>query len=347
MDSWLVVLGFVVGAAVGSFLNMLIYRLPRRISFVNPAHSICPTCNHTLKSVDLIPILSWLSTKGKCRYCHEPVSSRYFWVEVITGVLFAAVWWNKAIDPLFPDWVGMWAQWTMIACLVAVIFIDWELYIIPDELNAALLVVAIAYHAATGSLGTALTGALLGWGLLWGIAFFGRIAFGKDAMGDGDVKMMRGVGAFLGPLLLGANLAIAVLLGIIGGVLGIILAKKLESPSSSESSENADASVMTPTPIGFIVLSGAWYLFCLDIVSLAVPALNRWISTKIPQEIVEEEENWKPSLTTIPFGPYLAAGAIICMIGGGPIEGAIRNYWEHATGSASDSSATSPAQTRS
>jgi leader peptidase (prepilin peptidase)/N-methyltransferase len=151
----------------------------------------------------------------------------------------------------------------------------------------------------------------------------------------------------LGPLLLGANLAIAVLLGIIGGVLGIILAKKLESPSSSESSENADASVMTPTPIGFIVLSGAWYLFCLDIVSLAVPALNRWISTKIPQEIVEEEENWKPSLTTIPFGPYLAAGAIICMIGGGPIEGAIRNYWEHATGSASDSSATSPAQTRS
>ena len=347
MDSWLVVLGFVVGAAVGSFLNMLIYRLPRRISFVNPAHSICPTCKHTLKTPDLIPILSWLSTRGKCRYCHEPVSSRYFWVEVLTGLLFAAVWWNTAIVPLFPDWVGMWAQWTMIACLVAVIYIDWELYIIPDELNAALLVVAVAYHAATGSLQTALVGALLGWGLLWGIAFFGRIAFGKDAMGDGDVKMMRGVGAFLGPLLLVANLGIAVILGIIGGVLGIILSKRIASSPESTEGDGAEQVLPTPTPIGFILLSGVWYLLCLDIISLFIPALNRWISGKIPQEMIEEEENWKPSLTTIPFGPYLAAGAILCMIGSAPIEGAIRNYWEHATGASTDPAAASTAQPRS
>ena len=328
MPAWMVILGFIVGAAVGSFLNMLIYRLPRGISFVDPAHSICPKCKHVLKTPDLIPILSWLSTKGRCRYCCEPVSSRYLWVEVITGTLFAAVWWNTAIVPLFPDWTTMWAQWLMIAALVAVIYIDWELYIIPDELNAALLVIGVGYHALTGSLGIALAGALLGWGLLWGIAFFGRIAFGKDAMGDGDIKMMRGVGAFIGPALLGANLAIAVVLGIVGGVLGMVLAKKATAPEP----ETTESTPPAPTPVSFVLLAGIWYLLCLDIVGIFVPAVRKWIESKLPQEMMEEEENWTPSLTTIPFGPYLAAGAIACMIGGSAIQAGMQSYWEHATG---------------
>jgi len=346
--SWTVVLGFVIGATIGSFLNMAIYRLPRGLSFINPSRSFCPKCEHSLDGKDLWPLLSWLSTRGRCRYCKEPVSSRYFWVELLTGLLFSGIWWTTLVAADRPIQFAFYAL--MAACLVMVIFIDAELYIIPDELNAAIFVVAIAYHALNESLSTALWGALLGWGLLWGIAFLGRVGFGKDAMGDGDIKMMRGVGALLGPGLLVANLAIAVVLGIIGGVVGIALSKRqADAPAAAQHDQahtvvvaqgaEADAAVTAeeaplppPTPIPIVLLSGAWYLFCLDIVALFVKPLERWVVSKLPQEVVEDEENWEPSLTTIPFGPYLAAGALVCMLFARPIEAGLRSYMEGVTG---------------
>lgn len=331
-------MGFLLGAVVGSFLNMVIYRLPRGLSFVEPKSSFCPKCNHPLGVVDLFPLLSWLSTKGKCRYCHEPVAARYFVVELITGGLFAAIWW-QAFCQTFQPQVGMAVfYWLMSASLVAVIFIDWELYIIPDELNATLLVIGVGYHAWNHSLPTALKGALLGWGLLWGIALLGRVAFGKDAMGDGDIKMMRGVGALLGPTLLLANLGIAVVLGIIGGVAGLLLASQAEKAKAksgeAEAKPEEPESLPEPLPVSFVMLAGVWYLLCLDIVGLIVPPLNRWVESRLPAEVVEEDENWAPSVTTIPFGPYLAAGALICMLFAQPIENGIAGWWKRSTGTA-------------
>jgi leader peptidase (prepilin peptidase) / N-methyltransferase len=323
-------MALVIGAAVGSFLNMLIWRLPRGLSFVDPAKSFCPKCKHSLGPSDLLPLLSWLLGRGRCRYCKEPIAVRYFLVELLTGTLFALLWWQYLIVGYEP--VRMTFFMAATAALIAIIFIDWELYIIPDEINAFLLFLGIGLHWYLGSLPTAVIGAFWGWAILWGIAFFGRVAFGKDAMGDGDIKMMRGVGAIIGPTLLVANMGIAVLAGLIGGLVGIALesAKRKSAPPETEE----EPFIATPTPIYLVLLSGVWYLLLLDIVSLFVKPLDRWIASKIPQEILEEDENWQPSFTQIPFGPYLAFGTIICMLFAGPIEQVLVEYWVDATGGA-------------
>lgn len=374
--SWSWVLGFIIGAAMGSFLNMVIWRLPRGISFVNPSRSYCPKCKHPLGSIDLIPLLSWLSTGGKCRYCKAPVASRYFWVEVLTGSLFAAVWWRYLIVGEDPLRAGFYMA--AVALLVAIIFIDAELFIIPDEINALLLVVGITLATMQGTLMTAIWGALLGWGLLFGIQLLGRLAFGKDAMGDGDIKMMRGVGALLGPALVVADVGIAVVLGLVGGLAGIALSKRKQPepvaavtsgqassvPSAGEphgggatevnldpsaplyaASPAADSAATPettpvlaaeaeymPTPVPLVLFAGVYYLLCLDIVALFVKPLERWAMSLYPpgffqEEKVGAEDDWKPSATTIPFGPYLAAGALVCLLFAAAIQKGMSDYF--------------------
>jgi leader peptidase (prepilin peptidase)/N-methyltransferase len=319
VPSWSWVIGLMLGATIGSFLNVVIYRLPRGISLSDPPKSFCPTCKHSLGFADLFPLFSWLFSRGKCRHCGEPVSSRYFWVELLNGSLFAIIWWQYLIVDLNPLRAGFYALTS--AALVAVIFIDWELYIIPDELNAFLLIFGVAYHAFDKSIMIALWGALLGWGLLWGIAMFGRVLFGKDAMGHGDIKMMRGVGALLGGQLLAANLAIAVVAGLVIGLamLGIASRQKQEEAPAEDEEE------YVPESIGSLLLHGAWYLLCLDIVGILVPSIYKWIGENPSEEHIEDDD-WKPSLTTIPFGPYLAIGAIICMLFANPINKGISDY---------------------
>jgi leader peptidase (prepilin peptidase)/N-methyltransferase len=220
--------------------------------------------------------------------------------------------------------------------LVAVIFIDWELYIIPDELNAYLLIVAVAFRLIDHSLLEGLKGGLLGWGLLWGIAVLGRIGFGKDAMGHGDIKMMRGVGFLLGMLLVSASLAMAVLVGLVVGVAMIIYDKRKTQTQSQQASDEEFTDI-PPESIPSLFLCGAWYLLCLDILALPFPALEKnFVEKVLKQEIQEEtiDDDWKPSLTTIPFGPYLAAGAIVCMLFANPVTNAISEWWKSSTGGA-------------
>lgn len=249
------------------------------------------------------------------------------WVEILTGLLFAGVWHQYLVATDQPT--HAWFYMVAIASLVAVIFIDWELFIIPDELNAFILVIGIAMHAVLGTLPTALWGALAGWGVLWGITFFGRIAFGKDAMGHGDIKMMRGVGAILGPMLMGASVMIAVVVGLFVGIAQIIAAKRNQQ-AETEGEEEEDT--YQPESIGSVVKLGIWYLFCLDVVALFFPKMYTWIGEPIPIKGLDEEDDWAPTATTIPFGPYLATGAILCILFAGPIEKGMRDYWDNATG---------------
>lgn len=283
-----------------------------------------------------MPILSWVFAKGKCRYCHEPVSSRYLWVELFTGSLFAVIWWRFLVDSYEP--VRMVAYLLAAACLVAIIFIDAEFYIIPDEINVLILFIAIVYRWADHSLETLLTGGLLGWGLLFGVQLLGRIAFRKDAMGDGDVKMMRSVGALLGPLLLVGNFGMAVVLGLIGGIIGIVIdsrnkklqaieAKRVAGQGPEDTSEAVPEPEYAPTPIGTIVFSGLWYLLCMDAFALFIRPLRIWGESQVPAEHLDDEDNWKPTATTIPFGPYLAAGTLACMLFAAPIESGLKNYF--------------------
>ncbi len=338
---WTVLFGFIIGAFFGSFLNMVIYRLPRQgVSFSEPKRSFCPKCKHSLEWIDLMPILSWLSTGGKCRYCKEPVSARYLVVEVITGLVFAGIWWQFVAGRPEPDILKA-GFYAMAGCaLVAIIFIDAELYIIPDELNAFLLVVAVALAALTKpasgaiTLVPALEGALLGWGLIWGIQLLGRLLFGKDAMGDGDIKMMRGVGALLGPMLLVANVGIAVVLGIVGGIAGILVAARQAKKAGAEGERQQPEADIGPTPVWIVLFNGLWYLLCLDALALVIRPLDKLLKRVLPPEYTSEEveDDWEPSATAIPFGPYLAAGALACMLFGGSIQKAMLNYWDNATG---------------
>ncbi len=313
------------GATIGSFLNVVIYRLPRGLSLSNPPKSFCPVCKHSLGFLDLFPLFSYLFSGGKCRYCHKSFSSRYFWVELLNGCLWAVIWYQFLIVTTDPLRAGFYAITT--AALVAVIFIDWELYIIPDQLNATLLVFGIAYHAFDKSLPIALWGALWGWGLLWGIALFGRVLFRKDAMGHGDIKMMRGVGALLGPGLLVANLGIAVVSGLVIGIAMLALAPKAKS---EEAPSDDEEEFLPPESIGSLFIHGAWYLACLDIAGIYAPGIYKWIGETSSEENVDDDD-WKPSLTTIPFGPYLAIGAVICMLFASPIEKALNEYWQKVT----------------
>jgi leader peptidase (prepilin peptidase)/N-methyltransferase len=328
--NWSATFGFVIGAVIGSFLNMVIHRLPRKISFINPSKSFCPKCEHPLEAVDLVPLLSWLSTGGKCRYCKEPVAVRYFLVELLTAALFTALWYQFLVATYAPLKCGFYALET--AGLVGVIFIDWELYIIPDELNAYLLIVPVIYRLIDRSFLVGLEGGLLGWGLLWGIAFLGRIAFRKDAMGHGDIKMMRGVGFLLGMLLVGASLAMAVVLGLVFGLALIAYEALRPKPENAANPEEVPFEDLPPEKIGDLAIAGFWYLTCMDVVALPFPSLYRLIGEETQEEGAFDDENWKPSMTTIPFGPYLAAGAIACMLFANPISGEITTWWLNSTG---------------
>ncbi len=328
LPEWFVIVGLLIGATIGSFLNVVIYRLPRNMSLAEPKNSFCPSCKHQLGVADLFPLFSWLLSKGKCRHCGLPIAKRYFFVELLNGILWAAITWQFFIVSWDPIRGAFYALTT--AALVAVIYIDWELYIIPEQLNASILIIGILYRIFDHSLLEGLYGALLGWGLLWGIALLGRVLFRKDAMGHGDIKMMRGVGFVIGPLLLASSLAIAVVAGLVIGVTLIFVESRKKKP---EGEEPEDETPMLPESIPSLLTSGVWYLLCLDVIAIPFPQLYKWAGIDLQSEEIEED-NWEPSATTIPFGPYLAVGAIVCMIFYRTLDPGIREYFKNAAGPA-------------
>jgi len=209
---------FVFGAVVGSFLNVVIHRVPREQSIVFP-NSACPNCGTAIKAYDNIPVLSWLVLGGKCRVCKEPISPRYPAVELLNALLFMLVFWRVGFTPSLPVCL------VLVTALVSLMFIDAEHMILPNVITYPLLVFAllvriifpivfatnyfsdINYFPATWmhgqnpwliSLVSAFAGALVGGGSLWLIGVLWKWARGVEAMGLGDVKMMLGVGALLG-----------------------------------------------------------------------------------------------------------------------------------------------------
>lgn len=172
----------VLGAIIGSFLNACIHRMPRGIPLSNPKRSFCPSCQRTIPWYENLPMVSWLALRGKCAGCKSPISSRYFWVEALTAALFFWTWQTYGL-PLSP------VYWLFIALLIAATFIDIEHFIIPDEITwggtAAGLVLSGVFPEMMQtdshliSLGLSFAAALLGFGMLWLIVEFGKLAFGK------------------------------------------------------------------------------------------------------------------------------------------------------------------------
>ncbi|RDV83216.1 prepilin peptidase [Ammonifex thiophilus] len=201
---------FALGLVVGSFLNVVIYRLPRGEG-VALGRSRCPSCGETLRWYDLVPVLSFLLLRGRCRYCSVPISWRYPLVELLSGCLALAV---AARFGLGPEGLK---YYFLLSCLLAASFIDVEYYIIPNRLvlTAFLIGVPLGIWARDVSLSSALVGALSSGGFLFFLALVSR-----GGMGGGDIKLAAVSGLFLGwPLaFLGTFLGC-----LIAGVWGIIL----------------------------------------------------------------------------------------------------------------------------
>lgn len=192
----------VFGLLVGSFLNVCIVRWPALESVVKP-RSRCPQCGNRIAWYDNIPVLSWLILRARCRHCRLPIPWRYPAIELVTGCIWVAAAWQYGyqLEALRAALFG--------TLLLGIAVTDAREYIIPDEFSIGGTVIGILFAFAalwTGhapdphalSWSQALLGAVTGFAVLGIVAFLGSKAFGKDAMGGGDIKMMAMIGAFLG-----------------------------------------------------------------------------------------------------------------------------------------------------
>nr|AXL05304.1 hypothetical protein A3J29_11805 [uncultured bacterium] len=180
------------GAVIGSFLNVVIYRLPIGQSIVSPP-SRCPKCGYQLKWYDNVPILGWIMLGGKCRECRAPVSIQYPLVELVTALLFVLVVW---VTPPGPLMVGR----LLFVCILIVLFgIDLEHQILPNSITLPGIVAGVLLSAiAPPGLRDSLVGVVLGAGILYGIAWGYYLWRREEGLGMGDVKMLAMIGAFLG-----------------------------------------------------------------------------------------------------------------------------------------------------
>jgi len=207
-----------LGLAVGSFLNVVIYRVPRKESVVHP-RSRCPGCGTQLAERDNIPVVSWLLLRGKCRTCGEPISGRYPFVELLTGVLWASAGLRFGADWVLPAYLVFFAS------LIAITFIDLDHYIIPTRIvyptifiSIPLLVVAAAVQDEWANLERALIGAALAWGFLLIVHLIS-----PRGMGFGDVRLSFVLGLFLGWLNL-QHVFLGMFLGFLfGAISGLLL----------------------------------------------------------------------------------------------------------------------------
>jgi len=209
------VVATVVGLCVGSFLNVVIYRLPKilergwhtqcaelrgeepaaqpRYNLAVP-RSACPACGHAITSIENIPVVSWLALRGKCSACSAPISVRYPIVELLGGALAAG-----AILKFGPTWQGV-AACAFLWTLLALTCIDFDTQLLPDNLTLPLLwggLIANLYGLFV-PLADAVIGAIAGYMVLWSIYWLFKLIRGKEGMGYGDFKLLAALGAWLG-----------------------------------------------------------------------------------------------------------------------------------------------------
>ena len=225
------------GLCIGSFLNVVIHRLPLMLErgwkmesadLLGVAHeetpaltmstprSRCPSCGHAIAWYENIPLASWLWLRARCSACKAPISARYPLIEVATAVLFALVGWRFGAEPVALLWCFF------CAVLVALAGIDWDTTLLPDNLTLPLLWAGVASAALgwTIPLADAVWGAIVGYLSLWSVYWLFKLTTGKEGMGFGDFKLLAALGAWLGwkmilPIVLGAS--------VIGAIVGIIM----------------------------------------------------------------------------------------------------------------------------
>jgi leader peptidase (prepilin peptidase)/N-methyltransferase len=214
-----IAISFLLGLTIGSFLNVVIYRWPREISFAK-GRSFCPACRHSLAARDLVPLLSYLVLRGRCRFCRARISWRYPLVELLCGVSLALLFWFYGFSLLFFQWA------VLFLLLVPLFFIDLEHRLLPDILTLPGIAIGLAFQIAQGNWWQSLLGAAIG-----GILFGGIYLLWKGGMGAGDIKFALMLGAFLCYPLVLVWFFFAFVIGALGAIVGVI-AFKLKGKSA-------------------------------------------------------------------------------------------------------------------
>jgi leader peptidase (prepilin peptidase)/N-methyltransferase len=213
----LTALAFALGACIGSFLNVVIWRLPRGESLVRPG-SHCPACDAAIPAWANIPLLSYAALRGRCRACHTHISIRYPLVEALTGVVFVALLWVHGPTP------RLLIDWALAAALIAVTFIDIDHQIIPNSITLPGVVLGLALSILAPQLGVDWRDALLGvvciGGSLWAISAGYEKFSGKIGLGMGDVKLVAMLASFLG---LEGALGVLIVGSLVGIVYGVAM----------------------------------------------------------------------------------------------------------------------------
>lgn len=188
---------FALGSAIGSFLNVVVYRLPAGLSIIHPP-SRCPQCLHRLGKSENIPIIGWLRLRGRCRHCGVKISPRYPLVEASTGLVFLLVFQRFGIS------LETLGYWTFLSWLIALALIDLDTMTLPNALTQSGLLVGLGFQLGWGfghvqgiipPLMTGIHGAVVGIWLFEAIALAASVALGQQAMGAGDSKLAAMMGA--------------------------------------------------------------------------------------------------------------------------------------------------------
>ncbi len=235
--------GGILGLMVGSFLNVVVHRLPRMmerdwhcqcaelrgediaenepLTLAVPG-SRCPECAHPITALENIPVISWLFLRGKCSACHTPISPRYPIVEALTGLLTAL-----AAAHFGPGWAAAGAC-LLIWALIALTFIDFDTQLLPDSITLPLLWSGLLFNlfGTYTDLQSAVIGAIAGYLSLWSVYWGFKLVTGKEGMGYGDFKLLAALGAWLGWQILPLTILLSSLVGAVVGIGLIILAKR-------------------------------------------------------------------------------------------------------------------------
>lgn len=187
------IFAFLLGGCLGSFYNVVIHRLPHRMSLVHP-RSHCPLCGKMIAAYDNIPVLSYLILGGKCRYCKAGISIRYPLVEALSGIIALLLFRRYGMHPQFA------VEFIFVSILIIIAFIDLDTFLIPDVLSVPGIVLGFLFSFITPRLSwtDSLVGIFIGGGLLYMVAeIYARVRH-KDGLGGGDIKLLGMIGAFLG-----------------------------------------------------------------------------------------------------------------------------------------------------
>ncbi len=279
---WVALWVALVGGAIGSFLNVVIARVPAGESIVRP-RSRCPRCGAGIRWFDNVPVLSWILLRGRCRACRAPISVRYPIVEAL-GVAAALLAWSRHGFSL-----AALAELAFVALLVALAAIDLDTWLLPHALTWPLIALGLAASAlgisAARSWASSALGAALGWLSFALVAWVGEKLMKKEALGFGDVWLLSGLGAWCG---VAALLPLVMLASIQGAVVGLALIALGKAQPGAPAPDPA-APVSDPA---------------------TAAAVRGGQASSRETHDAHADDDWVPPRHAVPFGPFLAAAAL-------------------------------------